>query len=72
MTLYAADDLGVALLLVGLVLVGICMLAVITAWLVPSPSAAHKATTRRRVRETRAVKQWAHTSSDARHTGAGV
>ena len=52
MTTYAAGDLGDALLLVGLVLVGICILAVITIYLVPSQSAAHKATTRRRARET--------------------
>ena len=53
MTTYTAGDLGDALLLVGLVLVGICILAVITVWLPPSQSAAHKATTRRRARETR-------------------
>ena len=53
MTTYAAGDLGDALLLVGIVLVGICILAVITIYLVPSQSAAHKATTRRRARETR-------------------
>ena len=51
--MYAADNLGDALLLVGFVLVGICILAVITMWLVPSQSAAHKAATRRRGRETR-------------------
>ena len=53
MIVYAASDLTGALLLVGLVLAGICVLAFVTAWLVMQPRAAHRARTRRRGRETR-------------------
>jgi hypothetical protein len=55
-----AEDLGAPLLLTGLVLVGICVTALIVAWLVPprsatrevpARSAAHKATVGRRARK---------------------
>ena len=52
MVVYAAHDLGGALLLVALVLAGICVLAFVTAWLVPQHPGAHRARTRRRDRET--------------------
>jgi len=67
MIVYAASDLGGALLLVGLVVAGICVLAFVTAWLVPQPPAAHRARTRRRGRETRVPQERAPVRSGARH-----
>ena len=57
MIVHAANDLGNALILAGLSVAGICVLALLMAWLMdwvmPQPASHRAAVARRRARVTR-------------------